>query len=406
MLTFTFVLFAFIMIGLAIGGKVVQNRQLRLAGTNRVATLNQITRQTNEQIRKLEKTYTQSIIDSSLSRSKQKELKSMIDYQYKWLVGQHKERTAQAKATLPPPPKNKMKRFWSLLLAAGFCLSLVGCFGSIMMMPDSEQAAAPRVSTEADGTAIWNADNLPMPHFEDKNQYVANPENILTDNATAIINQTLRRLDDSLGVESAVAIVYHIENDDPFRVAQDLGNKYGVGRDDKGLVIIIGYGDHNINISTGKSLEADLTDIECRRMEEEYVIPFMREEQPDSALIYLTQAIYDKLQNKELKAIYEPELTDEELDGLLAVFGYFCFFCLWFLVLLYVQYKGLMSKEQGRLIKLLGNPTAAAAAAAASGFSGGSGFGGFGGSSHSGGGFSGGSYGGGSFGGGGASARW
>ena len=73
------------------------------------------------------------------------------------------------------------------------------------------------------------------------------------------MNITLKRLDTEFGIESVVIIVNHIENDDPFRFAQDVGNKYGVGRNDRGLMVVVGYLDHSINMSPGRSLEGDLT---------------------------------------------------------------------------------------------------------------------------------------------------
>jgi uncharacterized membrane protein YgcG len=218
------------------------------------------------------------------------------------------------------------------------------------------------------------------------------------------MNVVLQRLDSQLGIESVVIVVNHIENDDPFRMAQDVGNKYGVGRNDRGLVVVCGYQDHSINMSPGRSLEADLTDAECHRLQQQYVIPAMRADQPDSAMLYLTKAIYAVLQKKEL-----PQMTslmqDNDDDAFVGIFGlYMLFFVGWLILFSRLnrkyQWMGLVGA-----VPLLNNPFRIYERAEDS-FGGGGGFGGF---SGGGGGFSGGgggSFGGGSFGGGGATSRW
>ena len=217
------------------------------------------------------------------------------------------------------------------------------------------------------------------------------------------MNATLRQLEDSLDVQSVVIVVNHIENDDPFRMAQDVGNRYGVGRQDRGLVIVVGYEDHSINISPGRSLEADLTDAECRHLQQQYVIPAMRAQMPDSGMIYLVDAVYSTLQQKEMPvmtALKSP--SNNEDDEVLTVMG----ICMLLFIGWCVFFASLNNKYQwlGFLgsAHLLGNPFiehSRGVYVGGGGFGGGRGFGG-------GGGISGGSFGGGSFGGGGATSRW
>jgi uncharacterized membrane protein YgcG len=200
-----------------------------------------------------------------------------------------------------------------------------------------------------------------------------------------------------------VIVVNHIENDDPFRMAQDVGNKYGVGRNDKGLVIVCGYEDHSINISPGKRLEGDLTDAECHRLEQQYVVPAMRANMPDSAMIYLTDAIYSLMKKKELPQMANlTSLSDKEDDQFFAQMGlYLLFLIAWGIFFMRLnrkyQWMGLVGTTA-----LLSNPFYTPPRTSGGG---GSSFGGFRGGG-GGGGFSGGSFGGGSFGGGGATSRW
>ena len=313
------------------------------------------------------------------------------------------------------PEWTKARKMWGWIFVVGILTAMTCC---TMALPDSPE---PEASSALSGSAAenpshalsgspaesaevtyWNADNIPIPYLQDSTQYVSNPDHVLSQQTVDNMNATLQRLNLDLGVQSAVIVVNHIENDDPFRMAQDVGNKYGVGYGDRGLMVVCGYQDHSLNISPGRSLEGDLTDVECRRLEQQYAVPFMKREQPDSAMYYLTEAIYSTLEKKQLPAISSLMAEDAEddeaetviLTTLIAIVGWCIFF-------LYKNSKyywlGLMG-----MVPLLANPFYVAPPS-----SGGSGFGGFGGGGHSGGGgFGGGSFGGGSFGGGGATSRW
>ena len=73
----------------------------------------------------------------------------------------------------------------------------------------------------------WNADNIPIPYLQDSTQYVSNPDHVLQQPTVDRMNITLKKLENELKIQSVVVVVNHISNDDPFRMAQDVGNKYG-----------------------------------------------------------------------------------------------------------------------------------------------------------------------------------
>ncbi|MBR6998591.1 MAG: TPM domain-containing protein [Prevotella sp.] len=196
-------------------------------------------------------------------------------------------------------------RTWKRLAVAGAAATaLAGSFGFGSSIGETP-------TTLADSRS-WNAENIPMPHLQDHSLYVSNPDSILSPQVVDEINQTLEQLDDSLGIETAKVIVGHIDNDDPQRMAVDIGNRYGVGRDNRGLVIVVGYLDHSYYMATGDKLEADLTDAECGRLERTYLVPSMRVEQPDSGMLYLARGILALMTEKEMPQM--SELTSSTKD--------------------------------------------------------------------------------------------
>ena len=220
-------------------------------------------------------------------------------------------------------------RTWKRLAVAGAAVTaLAGSFGF------GSTIGEPPPTTLAD-TRSWNAENIPMPHLQDHSLYVSNPDSILSPEVVDEINETLGQLDDELGIETAMVIVGHIEGDDPNRMAQDIGNRYGVGRDDRGLVIVVGYLDHSYFMATGNKLEADLTDAECGRLERTYLVPSMKAEMPDSGMLYLARGILALMTEKEMpqmSALSSSNKDDGSNDALplmlypllLAGWGGFC----------------------------------------------------------------------------------
>lgn len=364
--------------------------------------LNKLTSHYNELIRTLENSY-----DLEYAQEGWNLLSSHLSSQYskKYDVLAREYRSKQQQLFKDYKEKNpewaKWRKFWELLFVAGIILIMGGCFYSLPVEEASESPISQAVSQTEE--RYWNAENIPIPYLNDATQYVSNPDYVLTQNTVDSMNVILKRLENEIGIQSVVVIVNHIENDDPFRMAQDLGNKYHVGYQDKGLIVICGYQDHSINISPGRALEGDLTDAECHRLEQQYVVPAMREEMPDSAMLYLTKAIFSTLQKKELPVMALSSETDDSDDEVLSIMG----ICLLVLIGWFAFYLRLNRKYQWLglvgAVTLLPNPFYTPTSSSSIG--GGGGFGGFGGGG-GGGGFSGGSFGGGSFGGGGATSRW
>ena len=146
----------------------------------------------------------------------------------------------------------------------------------------------------------WNADQLPNVHIQDGSQYVINPDSILSEEVVDRMNKTLFRLDHELGIESAIVFVGHIEGGDAIPMVRGIYRRFGVGRDDRGLVIVVGYLDHTYFIATGPNLEADLTDSETDMLAERYLIPSMKAEQPDSGMLYLINGTYALMAQKDM----------------------------------------------------------------------------------------------------------
>ena len=270
---------------------------------NYTERINQLTNQYNDAIRALENSFEmESTQNSGLMSSLH--LKKQYSKQYEALAreykGKAKEMLEQRK--LANPEWAKRRKWLGWLFFIGIMAAMVCCGASLPAEEENTAVSgiASEVSNASAEVTYWNADNIPIPYLQDSTQYVSNPDNVLTQGAVDRMNAKLQALNLELGVQSVIIVVNHIENDDPYRMAQDVGNKYGVGYNNRGLVVVVGYEDHSITMAPGRALEGDLTDAECHRLEQQYVVPAMKAEMPDSGMIYLTEAIYSTLQKKQL----------------------------------------------------------------------------------------------------------
>lgn len=248
----------------------------------------------------------------------------------------------------------------------------------------------------------WSAYDIPMVHLQDRNRYVCDPENLISPADLDSADAGLRRLQTECGIQTVFVVVNHVKNGDCFRVAEDIGNKYGVGdkKTRRGLVIVIAVEDRKYFIAPGKGLEGDLTDVECDDIARTCIVRNMKENNLDAAVLYTVRALYSKFKTGHATVNGE-EIDTEGDDAGSLIMGIaillFCFgYPVWRLLLAILSKLGLYHAKPTSRRKRRNDDDWFPPFI----FGGGGGFG------SSGSGFSGGSFGGGSFGGGGAGGGW
>lgn len=250
---------------------------------------------------------------------------------------------------------------------------------------------------------VWSADDVPMVHLQDRNRYVSDPDQLMTPAMRDSADSYLGRLHHECGVQTVFVVVSHVKDGDCFRMAQDIGNRYGVGdkKDRRGLVIVIAVGDRRYFIAPGKGLEGDLTDIESDQIARACIVKNMKINQIDEAVAETSRAIYLKL--KTGKTGLQDVAAEEEMtagDVLLMLFLIMLFFGgpMVMFVRVILESWGLIKKSPRQQPNSRQRKNRDDDWMPPFIFGGGGGFGG--------GGSIGGSFGGGSFGGGGAGGSW
>jgi uncharacterized protein len=145
--------------------------------------------------------------------------------------------------------------------------------------------------------AVYTVDNIPKVHLQDRTRYVCDPTSILSVAARDTIDHTLYALEQQTGIETVVAVVPSIGEEDCFDFSHQLLNKWGVGQKgkDNGLVILLVIDQRCVQFYTGYGLEGDLPDAVCKRIQTRDMLPFLKKGDWSSAMTVGIKAVYDRL---------------------------------------------------------------------------------------------------------------
>ncbi len=172
----------------------------------------------------------------------------------------------------------------------------------------------------------WTPETLPMVHLKDARRYVCNPDGVLSQAAVDSTDMLLQALEKEKGVQTVVVVVKQLEGDDPYEFGMELARKYGIGskQQNSGLIIILATEDRSYQILTGAGLEGTLPDAVCNRIERRVMVPLLKKEEWDKAIVATVKSLDSYIRGDEsLHAALDEDDSEDELAGILLsmVFG-------------------------------------------------------------------------------------
>lgn len=143
----------------------------------------------------------------------------------------------------------------------------------------------------------WSAADVPVPYVSDARLHVSDPDKLLGQAALDSANCYLGLLERECKVQNVLVVAGKVKDADAFRMAQDLGNKYGVGdkKNRRGLVVVIAVDDHKYFVAPGSGLEGELTDVDCDEIARACIVANMRKSDVDAAVVDVSRVIYNKV---------------------------------------------------------------------------------------------------------------
>lgn len=183
----------------------------------------------------------------------------------------------------------------------------------------------------------YSPENLPIPYLQDKTRYTVNPDHILSAATVASIDSLLYKLETNKGVQALAIVVENVEGGDCYEFAITLGNKYGIGsRNDTGFIILLSTEDRCYQFLTGEGLEGTLPDAICRRIQNRYMVPYLKTGDWDKAMLQATEAACKVIEG-DMSLIndgYDNRQPDKKI-GL----SFYLFTALFLLIILFSWFK-------------------------------------------------------------------
>lgn len=117
----------------------------------------------------------------------------------------------------------------------------------------------------------------------------------------SLMNNAVALANENDGVQVVVTTVTSLEGATVEDYAYDMYNKYGIGKEDMGLLILLSTEDRKIRVEVGKAMEAHVNDAKAGRFIDKYAIPYLKENKFDKGLINLQQALITEIKDSVVR---------------------------------------------------------------------------------------------------------
>ncbi|PSL47184.1 uncharacterized protein CLV51_10229 [Chitinophaga niastensis] len=147
--------------------------------------------------------------------------------------------------------------------------------------------------------------------------YVSNPDHLISDSAVNVLNAQLAELDNAGKVQIAIVALHSIGANESRDFAHQLFNHWKLGRKEtnNGLLMLMVEDDHKLVFETGVGIEADMPDIICFRIQQEYMIPRIKEHNNDIAFIDGAHAVSSLFYNGNYAFDNLPDAPAQQTDA-------------------------------------------------------------------------------------------
>lgn len=156
--------------------------------------------------------------------------------------------------------------------------------------------------------------------------------NVIPDGQEQLLEQKLRRYNDSTSTQVVVVTVNSLNGDEAYQFAYEVGQQWGVGKDNKdnGAVILVAPNERKTFIAVGYGLEPTLTDALSKRITDTYLLPNFKQNKFYEGVDQALDAIFKVLTGQFSKDNSAADTGHRDL----IIFLVFLFFVLFFVFVL------------------------------------------------------------------------
>ncbi len=153
-----------------------------------------------------------------------------------------------------------------------------------------------------------SADQIPNPK-KHSDSFISDPNDYLSVADETEINGLIREIRDEKGFEIAVVVVGSISQQEPLPFATDLINLWGVGKGDRGILLLVAVKDRNMAFATGYATEEFIPDLLTKKISEEEMLPYFKLNNYAKGIKSGVYTIRNILMNENI-----PEYAEELID--------------------------------------------------------------------------------------------
>lgn len=129
--------------------------------------------------------------------------------------------------------------------------------------------------------------------------YINDYGNIFSDEQKAEIQKRAVALnEDYNGIQLVITTLESLEGNSVEKYATAMYNKFGIGKNDMGVLILFSSGDRKIRIEVGRGMEAYMTDADAGSLLDDYAIDYLKANQFAEGLINLQKAVITFIEDK------------------------------------------------------------------------------------------------------------
>lgn len=158
----------------------------------------------------------------------------------------------------------------------------------------------------------YNLTQIPNPKQQGQSHYVSNPDGILTVATVKRLNAIASDIENHTSGEYAIVVLKDFQGDDIFEFAHQLFEHWGIGKaaKDNGLLLLVAKERRKYYFITGYGLESTLPDARLKRIGNQYILPYFKNDDYDGGIIQASLQIkkiltgLDDIENKEAQQVY------------------------------------------------------------------------------------------------------
>ena len=161
--------------------------------------------------------------------------------------------------------------------------------------------------------------------------YVNDFADILSDETEQFIFDESVKLEDATSAQIVVVTVPNLEGKSLEEYSLELARSYGIGDKEKnnGLLLLLALEERQFRVEVGYGLEGALPDAKTGRIQDKYIIPYLREDKWDEGILNGYKAFYQIVAEEYH---YDGAVAPEELESDEIPFSWYLFLLQFFLM--------------------------------------------------------------------------